>query len=122
MQKQPGFFDLQFRLEDLSKIGDPLIELNKVIEWEKFTTILQTARVKDCMARGIVSTAGRKPFPLLLMFKVLVLQSLNNLSDDQTEYMIKDRLSYMRFLGLSMENAVPDAVRQGLLGKAWNHR
>ena len=116
MQKQPGFFDLQFRLEDLSKIGDPLIELNKVIEWEKFTTILQTARVKDCMSRGVVGQAGRKPFSLLLMFKVLVLQSLNNLSDDQTEYMIKDRLSYMRFLGLSMEDTVPDAKT------IWNYR
>ena len=64
IQKQPGFFDLQFRLEDLSKIGDPLIELNKAIEWEKFAAILQAARIKDCMSRGVVGQAGRKPFPL----------------------------------------------------------
>ncbi len=77
IQKQPGFFDLQFRLEDLSKIGDPLIEQDKVIEWEKFAAILQAARVKDCMSRGVVGQVSRKPFPLLLMFKVLVLQGLS---------------------------------------------
>lgn len=109
MQKQPGFFDLQYRLEDISKIGDPLVELDRVIEWERFAPILRAARAKDCESRGVAGRAGRKPFPLLLMFKVLVLQGLNNLSDDQTEYMIKDRLSYMRFLGLSMEDPVPDA-------------
>jgi IS5 family transposase len=43
------------------------------------------------------------------MFKILVLQSLNNLSDDKTEFMIKDRLSFMRFLGLDFEGKVPDA-------------
>lgn len=109
MQKQPGFFDLQYRLEDISKIGDPLVELDRVIEWERFAPILRAARAKDCESRGVAGRAGRKPFPLLLMFKVLVLQGLNNLSDDQTEYMIKDRISYMRFLGLSMEDPVPDA-------------
>ncbi len=109
MQKQAGLFDLQFRLEDLSRSGDPLVELDRVIEWERFVPMLQAARAKDCASRGVVGRAGRRPFPPLLMFKALVLQGLNNLSDDQTEYMIKDRLSYMRFLGLSMEDPVPDA-------------
>jgi IS5 family transposase len=43
------------------------------------------------------------------MFKILVLQSLNNLSDHKTEFIIKDRLSFMRFLGLDFEDKVPDA-------------
>ena len=43
------------------------------------------------------------------MFKVFVLQHLYNLSDDQTEYQISDRLSFMRFLGLQPEDSVPDA-------------
>jgi len=38
-----------------------------------------------------------------------VLQSLYNLSDDKTEFQIRDRLSFMRFLGLSLGDAVPDA-------------
>lgn len=43
------------------------------------------------------------------MFKILILQGLYNLSDDQTEYQIKDRISFMRFLGLQLEDRVPDA-------------
>ena len=43
------------------------------------------------------------------MFKILVLQQLNNLSDDRIEYQIRDRLSFMRFLGLQLEDRVPDA-------------
>jgi transposase, IS5 family len=43
------------------------------------------------------------------MFKVLVLQTLYTLSDDQTEYQLKDRLSFMRFIGLALHDPVPDA-------------
>ena len=43
------------------------------------------------------------------MFKVLILQTMHSLSDERTEYLIKDRLSFMRFLGLGLADAVPDA-------------
>lgn len=43
------------------------------------------------------------------MFKVMILQSLYNLSDDQVEFQVRDRLSFMRFLGLSLSDTVPDA-------------
>ena len=43
------------------------------------------------------------------MFKVLVLQTLYTLSDDQSEYQLKDRLSFMRFVGLALHDPVPDA-------------
>lgn len=43
------------------------------------------------------------------LFKVLVLQQLHNLSDDRIEYQIRDRFSFMRFLGLELEDRVPDA-------------
>jgi IS5 family transposase len=55
------------------------------------------------------SNAGAKPIDAVLMFKILVLQQLNNLSDDRIEYQIRDRLSFMRFLGLQIESRVPDA-------------
>jgi IS5 family transposase len=55
------------------------------------------------------SNAGAKPLDVVLMFKVLVLQQLNNLSDERIEYQIRDRLSFMRFLGLELEDRVPDA-------------
>jgi hypothetical protein len=49
------------------------------------------------------SSAGRKPFDAILMFRMLVLQALNNLSDEQVEYQVRDRLSFSRFLGLAIE-------------------
>lgn len=103
MRLQPGFFDLSNRLELLSEQGDPLEKLNDAIDWTIFNRLLEKAFRKTRK-----SAAGRKPFSRILMFKVLVLQSLYNLSDAQTEYQIKDRLSFMRFLGLSLESRVPD--------------
>ena len=43
------------------------------------------------------------------MFKTLVLSALYNLSDDQIEYQVRDRLSFMRLLGLGLGDRVPDA-------------
>ncbi len=43
------------------------------------------------------------------MFKILVLQAPYNLSDDQTEYQIRERLSFQRFLGLDLHQRIPDA-------------
>lgn len=101
---QAGLFDWQTRFEQLDNGGDPLVKLNTVVKWETFRKSLDKVRGK---ARK--SPAGRKPFDVIVMFKILILQSLYNLSDDQTEYQIRDRLSFMRFLGLSVSNRVPDA-------------
>jgi hypothetical protein len=43
----------------------------------------------------------------VLMFKILVIQGTNNLSDERAEFLINDRLSFMRFLGLGLEDRVP---------------
>lgn len=64
--------------------------------------------IKHAFDKQRKSPAGRKPYHRLMMFKILVLQSLYNLSDAQVEYQIRDRLSFMRFLGLSLEDKVPD--------------
>ena len=53
--------------------------------------------------------AGRKPWDVVAMFKAIILCALYNLSDDPVEYQIRDRLSFMRFLGLGLEDPVPDA-------------
>ena len=93
--RQKSFFDEENRMEKISKIGDPLEMLNKVIKWEMFRTILKKAVVrKETTGKG-----GRPPYDVVMMFKILVLQRLYNLSDDQTEYQINDRRSFMRFLG-----------------------
>ena len=101
---QPGFFDLDNRYESISKLGDPLEVLGRAIPWEAFRPVLSKA-----LHKFKKSNAGCKSYDSVFMFKILVLQSLNNLSDDKTEFMIKDRLSFMRFLGLDFEDKVPDA-------------
>ena len=77
--------------------------MNSVVDWKIFLPLVNRAFYK---ARK--SSAGRKPFNRLMMFKVLLLQGLYSLSDAQTEYQIKDRLSFMRFLGLSLGDAIPE--------------
>ncbi len=99
-----GLFDFQSRLEKLDANGDPLVFLDRAIDWELFRPDLEPLRVK---ARK--SNAGRKPYDLILMFKMLVLQSLYNLSDDALEQQTLDRLSFHRFLGLTFGDPVPDA-------------
>ena len=101
---QTGLFDWQQRFEELDKGGDPLVKLNTLVDWEAFRPTLEMLRQKERK-----SNAGRKPFDVVVMFKILILQSLYNLSDDQTEFQIRDRLSFMRFLGLTLGDRVPDA-------------
>jgi IS5 family transposase len=69
-----------------------------------------------------MTNSGPKPYDPLLMFKILVLQRYYNLSDGQIEYQILDRLSFCRFLGLSLNDRVPDEktiwdFRDRLVGK-----
>jgi IS5 family transposase len=101
---QPGFFDWQNRFEKIDKTGDPLLKLTTTINWEMFRAELETLRDKQRK-----SNAGAKPYDTVMMFKILILQSLYNLSDDAVEYQILDRMSFMRFLGLHAGDPVPDA-------------
>ncbi len=88
----------------LERLGDPLPKLERSIAWEKFRPLLTGVYKKRVVGKG-----GRPPFDAVLMFKVLVLQHLYNLSDEQTEFQIRDRRSFCRFLGLPPEGRVPDA-------------
>lgn len=103
MTHQKGFFDEDFRLEKISEQGDPLLKLDEYIDWEMFHPILKKAFRKQAKGPG-----GRPPFDYLMMFKILVLQRLYNLSDAQMQFHILDRLSFMRFLGLQINDIVPD--------------
>ena len=75
---QNSLFDLENRYASLSKTGDPLERLNAIIDWEIFRPILERL---DAKVRK--SNAGRKPTCRILMFKMLVLQRLNGLSDER---------------------------------------
>lgn len=104
---QMGFFDLSDRYASLDAKKDPLVEINAVVPWEEFRPTLERVWRKPDAERK--SRAGRKPMDAVLMFKTLVLSALYNLSDDQIEYQVRDRLSFMRFLGLGLQDRVPDA-------------
>lgn len=103
MQIQPSFFDIEKRTSKLTQMGDPLVGLHTQIDWEAFRGDLARVHLKQRKSR-----AGAKPIDVVLMFKVLVLQQLHNLSDQKIEYQIRDRLSFMRFLGLQLEDRVRD--------------
>jgi hypothetical protein len=101
---QPGFFDMAERTGKFTRMGDPLVGLNAQINWEAVRSELNRIHAK---ARK--SSAGAKPIDVVLMFKILVLQQLHNLTDVRIGYQIRDRLSFIRFLGLQLEDKVPDA-------------
>ena len=113
---QLGFYDLDKRLEGISAKGDPLQALNAIIPFESFRAEIEA--VVRLAPEDRKSNAGRKPFDAVMMFKVLVLQTLYNLADEQVEYQIRDRLSFTRFLGLGLEDVVPDATTVWLFREA----
>lgn len=105
MSKTRGLFDEQIRLEKLSKKQDPLERLSSHIDFEYFRKPLEKFFKKQTQK----SKGGRPAYDCILMFKILILQRYYNVSDDAMEYAILDRLSFMRFLGLGINNPVPDA-------------
>ena len=68
---QPGFFDPQERLHKIDKNGDPLTRLNQTIDWEMFRPAIE--KVRDTRRQ---SNVGPKGYDAILMFKILILQSL----------------------------------------------
>ncbi len=104
---QMGFFDIANRYAGLDAKNDPLLKIDEVVPWEDLRPLLEA--VWRVPPKERKSAAGRKPWDAVVMFKAIVLCALYNLSDDQVEYQLRDRLSFMRFLGLGLEDRVPDA-------------
>ena len=114
---QRSFFGLTEQLEALSKHGDPLEVLDRTVDFEYFRGWLV-----EGLGYGDGSKGGRRPFDPVSMFKALILQAQHNLSDARMEFMIRDRLSWMRFLGFdplpgsaclhAREGGRPDAGRE----------
>jgi transposase, IS5 family len=84
----PGFFDFDERLSELSAKGDDLERVKALVAFEMFRPALEAA-----VPRSDRSKDGQPPFDHVLMFKVLILQAMHSLSDERTEFLIKDRLS-----------------------------
>ena len=104
---QIGFYDIADRYAGLDAKNDPLVKINSIVPWEDFRVRLEAAWRKPPEERK--SNAGCKPWDAVVMFKAILLCALYNLSDDQVEYQIRDRLSFVRFLDLGLEDKVPDA-------------
>jgi IS5 family transposase len=121
----PSLFDEYTKEKKLEKYNEPLRLLNKMIDWESFRPIIESAFPKVDYSKG-----GRPPYDKLMLFKVLILANLYNLSDDAIEYQINDRWSFTKFLNLSMNDKVPDSktiwlfretlIKKGVLDDLFN--
>jgi IS5 family transposase len=105
---QLGFFDADRRLAALSKKGDPLEAIAALVPWESFRADIEAVVLTPEEAKK--SKAGRKPIDAIVMFRMLVLQSLYNLSDEEIEYQVWDRATFTRFVGLRSEDGIPDGT------------
>lgn len=110
---QTGFWDIEERQQNLGKKKDLLLKLNELISWDLFRPILEESRKKDRK-----NNAGRKAIDVILLFKMLILQQLYNISDEELEYQVNDRISFMQFLGLGLEDKVPDSTSIWLFREA----
>lgn len=99
----PGLFAYEEQLEKINAHQPPLHKLDQVIEWELFRTPIEETLYVEPKGAG-----GRPSYDRVMMFKILILQRYYNLSDEQTEFQIKDRLSFMQFLGIQIGDKVPD--------------
>ena len=99
-----GLFDEQETYQKLSDIGNPLEKISKVVDFEMFRDTLE-AKMLNCDKKN---NAGAKPFDVVMMFKIIILQRYYGLGDTQIEYQILDRLSFKKFLGLESGDKVPD--------------
>ncbi|GEL50982.1 hypothetical protein ATR01nite_20570 [Acetobacter tropicalis] len=79
----------------MSRLGVQLEAFSRTVDFEASRPDLDKV-----LAYADGSKRGRPPFDMVLMFKILVIQTLNNLPDERTAYLINDLLSFMRFLGL----------------------
>lgn len=103
MKTFPGLFDYENRMEKLAQTQSGLDRLSNLIDWEMFRGGLEAILKKESQGRG-----GRPRHDVVRMFKILVLQRFYNLSDEQAEYQINDRLSFQKFLGMTLSDTVPD--------------
>ena len=99
----PGLFDEQVLLRKLDQMGDPLARLDSIVDWQPFLPIIENA-----LGRENPPAAGRKPYPTLLMLKILIFQSLHNLGNEDTERELLKNLLARRFVGLSGAQFGPD--------------
>jgi transposase, IS5 family len=103
-QGKKGLFDDEYAVKLLSEIGNPLALVSKVVNFEMFRPTLEN----ELLNKDKKNNAGAKPFDVVTMFKIMILQRYYGLGDKQIEYQIIDRISFKIFLCLETGDKVPD--------------
>lgn len=102
--RQPEFCNLDDRLKALSANENVLEKLSDLVDFEQLRSLLKPTIERSGWEQG------RSPaYDLVCMFKVLILHTSHSLSDERTEFLIRDRLPFMHFPGLSLADPVPEA-------------
>jgi len=101
--RQRGLFDIDNHAASVLKRNRVLLDLSQMVNWELFRSLVEASA--PVSSRGL---GGRPSYDRVLLFKILILQQLYNLSDAQMEFQIHDRTSFRLFLGLELHDAVPD--------------
>ena len=100
---KPNLFAAQEREAKLTKLGDALQVLERHFDFAALASAVDEAAPRPGRERG-----GRPPFPTEVMVRILLIQQLFNLSDEQMEFQLLDRLSFQRFAGLRDSSQIPD--------------
>jgi len=108
MARAPGLFDVDARLRDLSANGDDLERVNALVDFEAFRPEIEQVVPRADRAKG-----GRPPYDHALMFRILILQASHLPSDERAEYLVKDRLSFMRSSGCRCPTVCRTRTRSG---------
>ena len=114
MTGQKGLWDEEEeRLEKLAEKKPSLRHLTVAIPWETFRPLLESTFPQERK-----SSAGRKRIDVIVMFKMLLLQQLYNLSDGELEFQVNDRRSFEEFVGLCVMDSIPDVTTVWLFREA----
>jgi transposase, IS5 family len=106
---QFGFFDIDDKYEKLTELGDPLVQIDQLIDFSLFEDIFFKAFPKnDKPSKKNPKNAGRKPIGPSIIIKTIFLKRLFSLSNEQAEFQITDRHSFQRFIGLDANKSAPD--------------
>ena len=105
MSFQLCFGDEQRRLAKLKRLGAPLEKLGRLVDFEMFRPLLDEVFANPDRTHA----CGRRRWDSVVMFKIMIIQQLHNMADEDTELMINDRLSFQDFCGFNLSSTVPDA-------------
>jgi len=92
------------RISKLTKLGNPLLELDSLVDFAALAALVDAKAPRTAPALG-----GRPAYATELMVRMIILQQFFGLSDDQVEYQNNDRSSFQRFLRLERSSQIPDS-------------